>query len=1120
MKNVVGKFVTIEGESCYEIQHFDSMQPFFISVASDSDIWLYISSNGALTAGRRNPDNALFPYYTDDKITDSAEITGSKTIINVFKNGQRYLWEPLSDRTESLYNVERFIAKATSGTKIIFKEVNHDLQLTFCYSWSSCDAYGLVRKSSLTNQSTVPVEVHMLDGLQNILPAGIDRKTQNEYSTLVDAYKRTERIAGTTLALFRMEATLVDRAEPSESLLVNTVWSTAHSQTMLLLSSAQLKNFRSGLEVQTEHDTKGVRGAYWIHTKTTLAEGEATQHYMVADVNQNAGSVAALKRLLLSGVTLETLIEENLATAKMTLMSMVATADGTQLSSDEHVTARHYANTLFNVMRGGVYSEGYTIDTADFRKHVIRFNQRIAEKHLPFLSALANTMHYFDLKKQVEQQHDSQLTRVFLEYLPLTFSRRHGDPSRPWNNFDIRIKDDKGCKLLSYQGNWRDIFQNWEALSLSFPGYLNGIIAKFLNATTVDGYNPYRITSEGIDWEVAEPDNPWSHIGYWGDHQIIYLLKLLELSAKHDPDAFHATISNGKFAFANVPYRIISYDEMVQNPKDTIHFDNLLHHTILNEEKAIGSDARLVRYESEMPILVSFTEKILVTMLAKLTNLIPGAGIWMNTQRPEWNDANNALVGTGASMVTLYYLRRYVDFMLQQYTHHSLQQYAVSSHVSELLYQTMHLLEETLPQINNGFDDVERRSFTNKMGSISSIYREQVYKRISLDETILSKNDLVRFFEVALKHIEYNIADNKRDDGMYHTYNLVRFTPHSIEIRRLSEMLEGQVAVLSSNQLSAKEVVSLLEALRHSALYRPDQQSYMLYPNKELPQFVYKNRIPADELHKIPVMTLMIQSNDSSIVHKDIEGNYHFNANFKNAGFLECALMQVAESGVYPPFGNQIKSILELYEMVFDHQSFTGRSGTFYKYEGLGSIYWHMVSKLLLAVGENIAHAVAKEEDNEVVEKLKQHYYAIKQGIGAHKQPQAYGSFPFDPYSHTPIMSGVQQPGMTGQVKEDVISRFNELGVKVECGKIHIQTTLFNQAELFQIHPQNGYPELHFTYCSVPFVYRNDGSEGIEVKYSHGAVDVSNGYVLSKDVSQLIFSRSKEIDSIVVKLKK
>ena len=44
---------------------------------------MFISSTGGLTAGRKNSDFALFPYYTDDKITESAETTGSKTVILV-----------------------------------------------------------------------------------------------------------------------------------------------------------------------------------------------------------------------------------------------------------------------------------------------------------------------------------------------------------------------------------------------------------------------------------------------------------------------------------------------------------------------------------------------------------------------------------------------------------------------------------------------------------------------------------------------------------------------------------------------------------------------------------------------------------------------------------------------------------------------------------------------------------------------------------------------------------------------------------------------------------------------------------------------------------------------------
>ncbi|MFB0912461.1 MAG: hypothetical protein QMA97_04690, partial [Glaciecola sp.] len=81
------------------------------------------------------------------------------------------------------------------------------------------------------------------------------------------------------------------------------------------------------------------------------------------------------------------------------------------------------------------------------------------------------------------------MSRLIYEYLPITFGRRHGDPSRPWNQFAIELKDDRGQPLLSYQGNWRDIFQNWEALTLSYPSFIESVIAKFVNASTLDGYN-------------------------------------------------------------------------------------------------------------------------------------------------------------------------------------------------------------------------------------------------------------------------------------------------------------------------------------------------------------------------------------------------------------------------------------------------------------------------------------------------------------------------------------------------------------------------------------------------------------------------------------------------------
>ena len=43
---VQGRQVTLEGESIYQIADFDRMRSFFMTVVSDADHWLFISSNG------------------------------------------------------------------------------------------------------------------------------------------------------------------------------------------------------------------------------------------------------------------------------------------------------------------------------------------------------------------------------------------------------------------------------------------------------------------------------------------------------------------------------------------------------------------------------------------------------------------------------------------------------------------------------------------------------------------------------------------------------------------------------------------------------------------------------------------------------------------------------------------------------------------------------------------------------------------------------------------------------------------------------------------------------------------------------------------------------------------
>ena len=954
-----GSFVDLGGERFYRLAHYDAIPPFFMSIVSDSDHWLFISSNGGLTAGRIDPDHALFPYYPEDRIHDSCEHTGSKTLVRVIEDGEDTLWEPFSGQCDVRHHVSRHLYKSAYGNKIIFEEVNHDLGLTFSYGWMTSERFGFVRPARLVNHHARPVTVEILDGIQNVLPCGITRRFQLEYSTLVDGYKRTELEAATGLVLFRLSSIPVDKPEPSEALRVNTAWSVGLHPEARLLSSDQLDAFRRGRAVTEETDIQGRRGACFLKASLALPARGEKEWKIVAEVNQDAAGVKSTLRDLHSLPNIAAQIDEDIACGTRNLVRIVAAADGLQLTQDEPAAWRHFSNTLFNVMRGGIPEHNYCISGALLRLFISKANRQVAEKHKDFLEGLPESLSHRVLLERVCERRDPDLARLAHEYLPLTFSRRHGDPSRPWNSFEIKLKDERGCRVLNYQGNWRDIFQNWEALSLSYPGFTESMIYKFLDSSTADGYNPYRISSDGYEWETVDPHDPWSYIGYWGDHQVIYLLKLLEQARRHYPGRLRKMLSRAEFSFANVPYRILPYELLLADSRNTITFDSAEHAKIMNRAADLGSDGKALPASDGNLARANLAEKILLVILTKLVNYVPEAGIWMNTQRPEWNDANNALVGAGASMVTLYYLRRFLVFTRELLAQEQGGGIELSAELAELFAQVFDALQHFMPLLNGPISDHQRKSILDALGRAASAYREQLYSQgLTGERRGVSVARMRSFCDSALQHLDHSVHANRRNDGLYHSYNLMTIAADSIRIRTLHEMLEGQVAVLSSGALTPAESVALLEALGKSSLYRPDQASYILYPNRPLPCFLQKNNVPQCEVEKSKLLMTMLDRGDDRIVACDNEGGIRFNAAFRNAAILKQALRQLTEGDLHELAEREGQQILDLYEKVFDHQSFTGRSGTFYKYEGLGCIYWHMVSKLLLAVRETLEQSV------------------------------------------------------------------------------------------------------------------------------------------------------------------
>lgn len=318
----------------------------------------------------------------------------------------------------------------------------------------------------------------------------------------------------------------------------------------------------------------------------------------------------------------------------------------------------------------------------------------------------------------------------------------------------------------------------------------------------------------------------------------------------------------------------------------------------------------------------------------------------MNTQRPEWNDANNALVGGGLSVVTLCYLHRALAFYRRVVAEAPDSSFTVSREVLEWMEGVRAALAL------DGTQEV-----MDALGEASTAYREKLYSNpFAEGRATVRREDVLSFFAAAMEPVARSIRANRRDDGLYHSYNIIELSKGRFAgIRTLAEMLEGQVAVLSSGVLS--------------------------------------------------------------------------------------------------------------------HREFTGRSGTFYAYEGLGSIYWHMVSKLLVATQE--CYFAALDDGAPETDSLAARYRAILEGTGIHKTPLQYGAFPTDAYSHTPWGKGVRQPGMTGQVKEDILCRFGELGVRVAGGKVSFHPTLLDSGEFL---PDG---TLSFSYCGAKVTYRRGGGDGL-----------------------------------------
>ncbi|WP_269538937.1 hypothetical protein [Cerasicoccus fimbriatus] len=1127
--NAAPATVMIDGERFSCIDNAEAMPPFFMTMVSATDHWLFASSEGPLTAGRESPDRALFPYYTVDKIMDNWNTTGPRTVI--LCEDQR--WEPFMPYMAQFFQIERRLLKSINSDSIIFEETNNDLGLRFSYRLRTSEKYGFIRSAKLENLTAEDRVLMVMDGIENFLPAGLDVRTQNAYSCLCDAYKLTEIHAENGLLIHRMASGLTDEAAPMESLLATTVWSYGWPDSKVVAHRKSAEKILKGEANSEGPQVRATRGAYFNVGQVRLPASGKFKWSQVAEIDQTQSAVADIVQQLKQPQKLWKAVRDDIDRGSQRLEQLIASADGQQVTSDASYCSHHRSNVLFNIMRGGVFADNYQLNKHQLIKSMRTFKKTLSQEEVEWLDALPDSIAYPELVKRARAEASDDLLRLCQEHLPLIFSRRHGDPSRPWNVFTLRMKDERGDDVVGYEGNWRDIFQNWEALAFSFPQYNEAFLRKFLNASTADGYNPYRITADGVDWEKPDPEDPWATIGYWGDHQIVYLLKLLEFAEQFNGGALVSMLSEGGYVFTDIPYALKPFADLARDPNHSIEFDVEKDRMITERVAHAGADGKLLHDANGAIRHAGFLEKLLIPALVKISNFCPGGGIWMNTQRPEWNDANNALAGWGLSVVTTAYLYRYLSF-LKRVVGQGDASYACSDALLGLMAAQTETLQSNSADVID--DDKSRYRMLFQLGRSGEHYRKQVYCNDFGSQSNVSTEQVITWIDAALAHISTTLQASQRSDGLFHSYNTLRIDTdlETASVAHLGEMLEGQVAMLSAGLLSTDETLVVLRQLRNSRLYCAHRNSYILYADKELPSFLEMNCVPADAVEEMPLLAKLVERDDRSIIeYSASEGCYRFHSNLANRFELDKALDRLAsQSELADMVAKDRRSVQDLYEATFNHQAFTGRSGSMFAYEGLGSIYWHMVSKLMLAVGEKAVAAGRAGDTN--FEALKDHYFEIQNGLGFRKTPHEYGAFSADAYSHTPAHAGAQQPGLTGMVKEGILARFAELGVEYREQGISFQPRVMRDSEFLAKEtgcrvlgadgitrglnvPAGG---MMFTLAQTPIIYAQSdrATARIEVCYVDGSVTVVNGYQLPRGIASDIIDRTGSIDHLVVRL--
>ncbi|MBN1268819.1 MAG: cellobiose phosphorylase, partial [Kiritimatiellae bacterium] len=790
------------------IEGYNAAKPFasfFPGIAGPHGIpmWLFYVNRGqcVCSMGVEDKEHPILEFLSANRAYQLASTQGFRTFVKILGGRAPRFYEPFQDHLpdRGMNRSQRMIIRPA---RLTLEEVNRTLGLRFEVEYFNVpeDAYaGLVRVLRIENIGRRAARIEVLDGLSQIIPFGVDNYNLKNMRRLVESFVEVVNLREHGVPFFKGKVKQEDRPEVvrikegnfylgfTESArgpvrvgpVVDPQWIFG-SQTDLSFPERFVAHtpFRVMGEEILENRLPCAMG----HVSATISAGKTCTYYSIIG---QCRSVQALNRLVPAIARhsyVEKKKEENDALVdRLTDNSFVHSA-----SRAFDLYARQ--NFLDNVLRGGF---------------------------------------------PVSLRSGKTATTVHL------YSRKHGDLERDYNDYRL-----SATKYSQGNGNFRDINQNRRSDLFFNPDVREDNVEHFCNLIQLDGFNPlvvkptaFRVRNarhlaavlrralgkkdaaalEGfmrrrftpgqllsfvadrgmrlrVDEDVLLADvlaqcekyqeTDYGH-GFWSDHWH-YNLDLVENYLAVYPEKLRALlIEKDSFTFFDNPHRVLPReDKYVIWEGRPMQLGAVVHDA---EKEALIRTRADSPYEARTDwgrgriFRTCLLTKLVCLVANKLASLDPfGAGVEMESDKPNWYDALNGLPGQlGSSISETLELKRHVLFILD-----ALDRLGLTDKDVWPVFVELNMLMERLQALLRAHLGGRRMTdfaFWDQASAAREQYRTQTRLGVSGEETRVAIGELRDFLRLALRKVERGIARARdRKTGLVRTYFINQVTAYEL----------------------------------------------------------------------------------------------------------------------------------------------------------------------------------------------------------------------------------------------------------------------------------------------------------------------------------------------------